>query len=328
MENLKLDHKSEIAEEFFTLGPEQIHQIYPTPTLIHLKGKNPEALFISTLLHGNETTGFYALQRFLANFKSELPPRDLYILIGNTAAARSQVRHLPHQLDFNRIWHDSSHPLTSAVEEVLASGPIAACVDIHNTTGMNPPYSVIHRLDDRCLAFAQMFSSNIIYFEQPKEALSVALSRRHLAITIECGLSTNADSVHQVLEFLNRLSVLNISELEMTQRPDVYESFGRIFIPEKAHFAFDSVSHVDLSIVSDIEKYNFVEIKPGTLVGHYFSDQRLQLMDVNNSDIGDSYFDYNNGEIRLKQAVTPSLLTSDPQVVRQDVLGYLMNPVR
>jgi len=33
-----------------------LHEVLPGPSLIHLVGKKPETLFISVLLHGNETT--------------------------------------------------------------------------------------------------------------------------------------------------------------------------------------------------------------------------------------------------------------------------------
>jgi succinylglutamate desuccinylase len=53
---------SEIPAKFFDIEVTQVDQVFDGPTLIDLKGAKDETLFISTLLHGNETTGFYALQ--------------------------------------------------------------------------------------------------------------------------------------------------------------------------------------------------------------------------------------------------------------------------
>ncbi|VAX03454.1 Uncharacterized protein Clim_1224, partial [hydrothermal vent metagenome] len=38
-----------------------LHRILPEPTLLHLPGQRPQPLFVSVLLHGNETTGLTAI---------------------------------------------------------------------------------------------------------------------------------------------------------------------------------------------------------------------------------------------------------------------------
>ena len=45
--------------ELLTATPESLHSLFPEPTLFHLQGKHKDPLFISVLLHGNETTGFF-----------------------------------------------------------------------------------------------------------------------------------------------------------------------------------------------------------------------------------------------------------------------------
>ena len=60
-----LKEMNSIPEAFLTAKAEDLHQVLETPTLFHLEGANPQPLFVCTLLHGNETTGLYALQRLL-----------------------------------------------------------------------------------------------------------------------------------------------------------------------------------------------------------------------------------------------------------------------
>ena len=73
------------------------------PTLIHLPGDRQPALFLSVLLHGNETVGWEALRALLrqrlARYGELRLPRALSIFIGNIAAAAAGVRHLPDQPD-------------------------------------------------------------------------------------------------------------------------------------------------------------------------------------------------------------------------------------
>ncbi len=328
MESLKLDWRKGLDSSFLSHTPIDFYQSFPNPTLFEIEGESDECLFISTLLHGNETTGFYSLQKFLKQFEGKKPNRNLLILIGNPQAARADVRHLPKQKDFNRVWRDESLELVKSLLQGLAQRKVFACVDIHNTTGKNPPYSVIHNLSEEYLALAKVFSENIIYFVQPREALSVRLSDDYLAMTIECGLSSRKDSIDEVLEFLNALHDKELDDLKIQERPKVYNSYGRLFVPKDAEFAFDSLSHVDFSFIPDIEDLNFKSVKAGHVFGHYFSEKRLILLDREDKNISDEYIDYKNGEISFKKDVRPSLLTSNSSSVRQDVLGYLMEPVK
>ena len=78
------------------------------PTLIEVPGERGPALFVSVLLHGNETSGWDALRSVLQN--ESRPPRHLRVFVGNVEAAAAGVRHLPEQPDYNRIWRDYSGP--------------------------------------------------------------------------------------------------------------------------------------------------------------------------------------------------------------------------
>ena len=59
----QFDRIQALPEGFFELETSNIRNLFPNPTLIHLEGKDPNVLFISILLHGNEYTGLKAMQR-------------------------------------------------------------------------------------------------------------------------------------------------------------------------------------------------------------------------------------------------------------------------
>jgi len=93
----------EIPDGLLQLKANELHQHLSGPTLIRLKGKRDDVLFVSVLLHGNETTGWDAIRELLSGSPDELP-RGLYLFIGNVAAAAEGLRHLEGQVDFNRVW--------------------------------------------------------------------------------------------------------------------------------------------------------------------------------------------------------------------------------
>ena len=104
------------------------------PTLIHLEVGHGRPIFFSTLLHGNEHSGFLALQKILNN--SELK-RPIIIFIANTSAAQSNLRHLDDGPDFNRVWSEITCDMSQVANDVLEyvkDKELLCSIDIHNNT--------------------------------------------------------------------------------------------------------------------------------------------------------------------------------------------------
>ena len=90
---IELTEWEALPEGFFHLkSPHDLHTLMPNPTLVHLAGKREARLFVTVLLHGNEDTGFYALQRLLQKYQGRLLPRALSIFFGNVTAAAQGLR--------------------------------------------------------------------------------------------------------------------------------------------------------------------------------------------------------------------------------------------
>ncbi len=75
--NMKLTILDHIPDGLLEKAATQLHSILTGPTLIHIKGDKPEALFISVLLHGNETTGWDAMRQLLQQYKNRGLPRSI-----------------------------------------------------------------------------------------------------------------------------------------------------------------------------------------------------------------------------------------------------------
>jgi predicted deacylase len=154
----------------------------PGPSLFHIPGRDSAPLFVSVLLHGNEDTGWRAVQQVLREHRRTLLPRALLLFVGNVAAAKACVRTLPDQHDYNRAWPGTPDPATptarlmaEVVEIVRHERPFAS-IDIHNNTGHNPHYACVSSLAEKHLHLARLFGRTVVYFTKPLGVQSAALA--------------------------------------------------------------------------------------------------------------------------------------------------------
>ena len=208
---MKLYEYNQLPDLLINAHPSELVPILRGPSLIHIEGQKKEPIFITTLLHGNETTGFYALQRLLKKYNDNLP-RSVSIFIGNILSAEKGVRHLPNQIDYNRIWNGGTRPENkiahSVIQKMKERRPFAS-IDIHNNTGENPFYACVNSIETHHLSLAQKFSDLIVYFIEPHEVQSMAFSKFCPSIALECGLPGKEEGIKKVEQFLERLLKLD-----------------------------------------------------------------------------------------------------------------------
>lgn len=307
------------------------------PTLIHLSGSREPPLFVSVLMHGNETVGWDAMRALLRDrmdrFGELRLPRALSLFIGNVSAAASGVRRLPGQPDYNRVWPGTElaptleHALMARVVEIMAGRGIFASLDLHNNTGLNPHYACINRIDARFLHLARLFSRTLVYFIRPVGVQSMAMARLCPAVTVECGKVGEAQGVEHARDFID--AALHLAELSDQPPPpqdiDLFHTVAQVKIPETSSFGF-SPGEVDFLLDPELERMNFREVPRGTLFATCRRDSSVSLdvRDELGRDVSKRYFSIHNGELRLRQPMMPSMLTLDETVIRQDCLCYLM----
>lgn len=315
----------------------ELERILGAPTLIHLRGERQPALFVSVLMHGNETVGWEAIRDLLRDY-AQAPdslrlPRSLSLFIGNVAAAAAGVRHLPGQPDYNRIWPGSELPVTrehemmAGVVSRLARRGLFASVDIHNNTGFNPHYACINRLDNRFLHLANLFGRTVVYFLRPRGVQSMAMAALCPSVTLECGKVNEPLGVAHAKEYLD--ACLHLSALPMhsvaPQDIDLYHTVAQIKVSQGVSFAF-APHEGDIQFSPELERMNFRELPRGTAFAHVRHADRLglEVRDERGRDVSQRYFEIDDNELRLKQGVMPSMLTNNEVVIRQDCLCYLM----
>jgi len=327
-----LNEIHELPEGFLTAKTEDLLELLGKPTLIHLSGRDSHPLFVSTLLHGNETTGFYALQNILKHYQNDLP-RSLSIFIGNIDAAQQNQRMLEWQVDYNRIWPGTedanlseAHMMQQVTDIMKQKQPIAS-IDIHNNTGRNPHYGCINVLDETCLALVGLFSNTAVYFIRPLGVQSMAFAEFCPAVTLECGQSGEMSGIDHVMRYLQVCMEMDAIPNRAPEHINLYHTVARVKVPEHCSFGFSD--NATINLVPDLEMYNFCELEPGTLFANLEADIHacLQATNEQDEDVTAEYFSCDDNRISLRKAVMPSMLTMDTTVIRQDCLCYLMEKI-
>jgi len=275
-----------IPEGFLDVTPENLHSLFSGPTLIHLDGKRQEPLFVSVLLHGNETTGILAIQDILKRYNDKPLPRALSIFVGNVHAAREGQRHLKHQPDYNRIWpchiYESElsngtpeHAMMEDILNIMRDKNVFASIDIHNNTGLNPHYACINKLDTRFFHLATLFSRTVVYFIRPRGVQSMAFAEICPSVTVECGKADHAYGTAHAAEFI--ATCLQLSEIPVhpvaPHDMDLFHTVATVKVPEHIDISFDGKHNSNskantICFLPNLDHLNFTELAPGVTLGY------------------------------------------------------------
>lgn len=332
-----------LPEGLLQLDARQLHARLGGPTLLHLAGRREPPLFVSVLMHGNEDTGWEAMRRVLAHYlrddgSLELP-RSLSLFIGNTAAAAQGLRRLPGQPDYNRVWpggelHAGEEVATMReVLDVMAARGLFAAIDLHNNTGINPHYGCVNVLENAALHLAAMFSRTVVFFVRPRGVASMALATLGPSVTLECGKAGQQHGTVHAAEYVD--ACLRLAELPQQPVPahdiDLFHTVAVARVPPELEFGFagDLASQARaaaLEFVADLDHLNFRELPAGTCLAEVSNGQAMPLdvRDEQDRPVAEDYFVVQQGQLRTRVALMPSMLTCDSRVIRQDCLCYVM----
>ncbi len=318
------------------LEPNELHECLDGPALIHLDGHADTAVFVCVLQHGNEDTGWRAVQRLLSAYTGGRLPRPLWLFIANPQAARYGVRTLAGRPDLNRCWpgtelagYPEIDTLARVVDTVSAT-PLFASVDLHNTTGESPPHVGLNRVSPTFLGLARMYARLAIHFERPLGAQSQAFAPLCPAVTLECGRAGDAGAIEHTRAFLDRL----LQRDELADEPSagadlaLYQSVARVCIHPWVRLAFAMEGDADLRLDPAIDRLNFQELAAGTDFGLCPTGRwPVYALDPSGHDVTASYFELDQGTLRLRRRVMPTLLSPDARIVREDCLCQLTEPL-
>ncbi len=326
----------EIPQGLLSLGAHELEAALGAPTIVHIPGRRDPALFISVLMHGNETVGWDAVRRLLNRYHDGFDydlPRSISLFIGNVEAASAGQRRLSGQPDYNRVWPGSEQTgsaeasMMQRVVDSMAHRGVFASVDMHNNTGVNPHYACVNVLDNRFLHLATLFSRIVVYFIRPLGVQSMAMARLCPAVTLECGKVGQMHGVVHAQEYLD--ACLHLSELPVAPVPehdiDLFHTVAQVKIPETLSFSVNG-NAADLLLSAELDRLNFRELAAGTALARVDPGCAacLDVRDEDGRDVAARFFEVTDEELCFRIPVMPSMLTLDEQVIRQDCLCYLM----
>jgi len=309
------------------------------PALIRLPGEDPTrpARFVSTLLHGNEDSGFRAVLEVLR--RKDRYPFDLWVFLGNTRAARQEGwfahRYLDDQEDFNRVWGlgPATTRMRRCAEEVLAevtAGPLEAAVDLHNNTGENPPYAITAVRTPESLRLVGVCADIGLLWNLRIHALMEALAPFCPAVAVECGKAGVLASQAFALGSLDRfLETPDLGDPALPPGPaSLFEILHRVTVRSEVTVAFGGAlsDEVDLVLHPGLDSANFGMLLAGTELGRVHPGAAMPLcsLDMDGRDTTDRFFAVRpDGALVVTQDVTPAMMTTTALQARRDCLTYL-----
>ena len=333
--------------DFFADAEKDDFEILKTlkkPTLIRLKGKSSgEALFVSCLIHGDEESGWKAVRAFLG--QPTACAWDLYFSIGNIPAALWGKGHEqrvvpPDGEDYNRCWdiEQATGPLAKSARELLdflKTKKLRGSLDIHNTTGRNPPFCVIADSNEALLTLASQFSDRIIH-SPLNGTLTRAMGDLCPSLTVECGIRGEKSSEEVAKKSLKRFLEIFGAPTRPTLERKEYRLFKdpeRVLIPKEISIGVEGESSEprDFMIARGLDRFNFNRVPPGTLLGTLRSPEReLPFRHKNpnsplptNSRLIDTYFRKEGNRVVSKAPFTPIMMSLSERAIHLDCFFYL-----
>ena len=334
-----LNMVNELPDAFLDISYRDIKKVFDQPTLVHLKGAKSPALFVSILLHGNEFSGLEIMQALLKKYKTDKGytlPRDLWLFVGNVDAAQLGVRAIEGQVDFNRAWPGTPVPETETAKlikkvfDTVTKDALFAAVDLHNNTGQNPHYGCITNVTEENKYLCSFFNHIGMVFKSPKGVSTMAFDEICPAITLECSTPGNKPAKEKAFALLDDLMHMDHFPTRSLAEHDLQlvKNSATVKINTDVSFCFEdeisSNSDIDLTVVKNFDHHNFSMLEKDEVFAYTKVDKPLVVLSPEGEDITHEIIQNRNGNLSLKTAMMPAMITMDKSIVLQDCLCYLL----
>ena len=296
-----------------------------SPTLLDLRSNGKPPLFVSTLLHGNESSSWIAMRSLLQEWAGAESAPSCMVFIGNVHAARHAQRCLEGQPDYNRIWEGGESEECDLAERVIHEIRDAEpwlVLDIHNNSGPNPHYSVITDTHPETLATAALFSKTAIYACHPKGVMTRRTSEICTSVTIEVGLPSDSQSAVRARNYVVKLTTLDCPPSHQIQELEVFRNHIRVTIDETGGKAHPELRNLD----ETFDDMSFCKVPTGTCFYRRTGADLVRAWDDTGADRTAEVFKVLPDRQVLRKDVILSMYTRDPFIARQDCLCYFLEP--
>lgn len=326
-----------------TDSPEQFLLSLTTPTIIDIQGKNQNGWrVITTLLHGNESSGFIALHQWLTELAlGKLSTKtNLRIIISSVEAAQQtplfSQRYLTHGKDINRCFTNAvtitnkcnyfkrAQLIKQAIDEVRPE----AIIDLHNTSGTGPAFAVSTHCSSEALALSSLFCDTMIISHIHIGAL-MELKFSGQIITVECGGCNDLHAHETALTGIKKFTTVdNIIHNPNTHPISViYKPLRlRLTAGTTLNYAKSNTKTVDLVLKSSIEKYNYHIISKNTEIGwlNKLEDNIFLLIDEHGHNVFSDFFLLKNNKLTCATDLKFFMATTNKDIALTDCLFYVV----
>ena len=294
------------------------------PKAIYLPGQDRERTrVLLTLTHGNEPSGFLALHQWLREGRT--PLTNILVILGGVKAAQHPPlfthRYVPGQRDLNRCFnppfgHDRTGELAQQILQCIRQqGEVEAVVDMHNTSGLTPPFAVCFGHSWPKQQLAGLFTQSLVVSELQLGSL-MEQDFGCPTITVEVGGDRDPRSLitaQQGIEhYFLRDNLLEQAAATIFRHPLRLE-----LIPP------GRLNH-EVTIREDIEQLNFTRVgtesplgQVKTPVSNYLQVRREDCT----CDIS-QYFVVREGQLYPKHPMVIFMATTQTEIATSDCLFY------
>ncbi len=323
-------------------------KIAPTPlgflrqlkglTIFDVQGKdNSRTRVITTLIHGNEPSGFIALHHWL--LEKKIPEVNIRFILCNPESAalppEFSHRYLVAAQDLNRFFMLDNIPTSKnddaisyraaqIIKAVTEVNP-EAIVDLHNTSGISPAFGVSISDSDQALDLISLFTNKVILTGLHVGAI---MEQKFSApiVTIECGGAAQIQS-HQLAitgleKFTNKKSIFD----HHADKVDIHRHPCRIELKKGIVLGFGDypLLTADITLRNDAEQLNNQITPAGQLIGWYEKDNQLPLIvkDEQSKNKLSAMLYLENGGIYTKQRLQVFMATIQLDIATNDCLFY------
>lgn len=310
----------------------QFLQALNGPTIIRLKGQTRQRRAVITLLHGNEPSGFLALYKLLQE-KFEPYADTMFFVVSVPAALETpgfRHRSLPQHKDINRCfkppYSGEEGQLAKQVIDYLVDLAPKAIIDLHNTSGSGPAFSVSSRSTPMHQALASHFTRWFIHTDiELGSVMEVPFCCP--VVTIEAGGAQ--DDIAHINAYEGLKSFLSEEDVfQQRQHIEILQHPRRLEIHKNASLAFAErpVFGASITIRQDIEQRNFGTTQPGDVLG-WVDHEKLEHFRLGGHKAGElveHYFSANDNQLTVTKPLKFFMVTTRSDIAKSDCLLYFI----
>jgi hypothetical protein len=313
---------------------EQFLRLLGGPACIFLDGEGTSRTraFV-TLLHGNEPSGAMALFRWLKS--AQRPAANIVCIVASvTAALETPVfshRMLPGVRDLNRCFRppfeDAQGALAEEILEILKMHHPEAVIDMHNTSGSGPSFGVCTHMDRQHDALVSIFTQRLIISNLGLGALMDISEHSYPTVTVEVGGRLDEDAHELAYEGLCRYfrAVTVLAQDDTDWGLELLRDPIRLEINAGVSLAYaEEPGDSDITLLPDIEHFNFGVISPETRLGWARGDARklFSAQDAGGRCAVSRLVRIEEGNLYPAQALKLFMITNNAAIARSDCLFY------